>query len=91
MAPKNFVATERNIGLWWQEQIREGRKKRLVEERDNLLARKQVSFFTSVSEIRIALHVNRMCSNKSAPLLQKLEPIFSTNRDRHNSFMFQGG
>ena len=21
MAPMNFVATERNIGLWWQEQL----------------------------------------------------------------------
>ena len=37
MAPKNFVATERNIGLWCQEQLREemveaGReKKRLAE------------------------------------------------------------
>ncbi len=39
MAPKNFVATERSIGLWWQEKLNEemiaaGREeKRLAEER----------------------------------------------------------
>ncbi len=40
-APKNFVATERSTGLWWQEKLNEemiaaGREeKRLAEERDD--------------------------------------------------------
>ena len=55
MAPKNFSATERSIGLWWQEKLKEemiaaGKEEKCLAERKGVTIMREPTITVVVDE-----------------------------------------